>query len=258
MIATWPKGHRVIEPSCHRVIVVVALSVQRASNARSISSLPGNSSWLSPTKTCSYHPRLVDHEERRSRDVPRVHAHPVPDPIALGHLTRLVDEDMEGQPRLLDIAAHHVRVLRDNRDHRHAARRVVGRPFCQFTEPAATIGSPGPSMKGQQHRPAREILRQRPLVTTIGRQREIRRRVAGFESDGVGQHFVASRVQGPGSGVRSPESGVQNSVTSTTVPASTASTSAGISKYPSECARLVISPDPLNTGTAVVPSTRTG
>ena len=47
---------------------------------------------------------------------------PVPHAVPLRHLARLVDEDIEGQPVVLHVAAHDRRLLRDDRDDRDAAR----------------------------------------------------------------------------------------------------------------------------------------
>jgi hypothetical protein len=81
----------------------------------------------------------------------------VPHAVLLRHLARLVDKDVERKAVVFDVAADRCRLLRDDGDDREASARVFRGPFCQFTEPAATVRSPGAAVKGEQHRAAREI-----------------------------------------------------------------------------------------------------
>ena len=73
-------------------------------------------------------------------------------PYSFHHLARFVHQDVEGQARVFDVAAHHDRRLSDDGDDLHAACAVFARPFCQFTEPALAVGSPRAAMEREQHR----------------------------------------------------------------------------------------------------------
>ena len=44
----------------------------------------------------------------------------MPDAVRLQHVAGLVDQDVERQPGLLDVAAHRLGCLRDDGDHLHA------------------------------------------------------------------------------------------------------------------------------------------
>jgi hypothetical protein len=99
----------------------------------------------------------------------------VPHAVLLRHLARLVDKDEEREAIVFYVAADDGRLLRDDGDDRKASARVFRRPFCQFTEPAATVRSPRAAVKGEEYRPAREVRRERPSIAAIRWQREIRR-----------------------------------------------------------------------------------
>ena len=89
---------------------------------------------------------------------------------------------MEGQSRLFDVAAYRRRALRDDRDDLVAALRVFRGVACQFTEPAAAVGSPDAAMKGEQHRSFRQVVVERAHFAPLCRQAEVRRPIARTES----------------------------------------------------------------------------
>jgi hypothetical protein len=101
----------------------------------------------------------------------------VPHAIAFRDLARLVDQDVERKPGLLDVPLDGGVALRDDGDDGQAAGGVERRPFCQFTEPAAAVGSPGAAMEREQDRPARDVSLKRLQVATIAGQRKVRRAV---------------------------------------------------------------------------------
>ena len=108
----------------------------------------------------------------------------MPHAVGLRDRSILIDQDVEGQSRLFDVAPYRRRALRDDRDDLVAALRVFRRVACQFTEPAAAVGSPGAAMKREQHRSFRQIVRERAHFAPLCRQREVRRAIAGTESRG--------------------------------------------------------------------------
>jgi hypothetical protein len=147
----------------------------------------------------------IDQEHRRARDVPGVDRDPVPHAVRFRHLSRFVDQDVERQPAVFDVAPDRFRSLRENGDDLRAARAVFRGVFCQFTEPAAAVRSPGAAVKHQQHRTsAQELLERAPIAL-------LRRQIEG------GRRF------------RRGSRHLQNSFTSTISPASTMSVCAGIS-----------------------------
>ena len=156
----------------------------------------------------------------------------MPDTVRAQDIARLVDEDVEGQAGVLDVAPDRVARLREDADDLDPARVELREMRRKLTKLVAAVRSPGAAMKREQQRPAREELRQRPRTSFLVRQREFRR---------AGQ---PRRVH-------------QNSFTSTISPASTMSTCAGMSMYPSARAMLVMSPDALNAGTAAPSTMRT-
>jgi hypothetical protein len=135
------------------------------------------------------HDSILRHDEQRgARDVPRVDAHFVPHAVGLRDRSILIDQDMEGQSRLFDVAAYRRRALRDDRDDLVAALRVFRGVACQFTEPAAAVGSPGSAMKGEQDGSFRQVFRKRTDFAPLCRQRELRRAIAGTEGRGCSNH----------------------------------------------------------------------
>ena len=95
------------------------------------------------------------------RDVPGVHAYPVPHPVGTEDIPRFVHQDVEGERGSLDILPDSTTRLRQNGDDLNAAISVFGDVAGQFTEPAAAIRSPGPPVKHEQDASAGEIAAQR-------------------------------------------------------------------------------------------------
>ena len=83
----------------------------------------------------------------------------MPDAVRLDYGARLVDQNVEREPRLLDIGPHGFGRLRDYRGDLHAAFGISRGVACQFTEPAAAVRSPGAAMEREQHRSFLEELR---------------------------------------------------------------------------------------------------
>jgi len=119
----------------------------------------------------------VDQEQRRPGDVPRVDPDAVPHAVRLDDRARVIDEDVEGEARVLDVAADLLRSLRDNRRDLDAAREILRGVLGQFTEPAAAVGSPGAAVKGKEQRSCGQQVRQRPNRSLLRRQRKRRRPV---------------------------------------------------------------------------------
>ena len=117
-------------------------------------------------------PDSVDQEQRRPGDVPGIETETVPDAVRLHHLARDVEQDVEGEPCVFDVAPHYDRRLCDDGDDLDAARGVFTRPFCQFTEPALAVGSPGAAMEREQQRTFREIGGERAQLALLVRELE--------------------------------------------------------------------------------------
>jgi hypothetical protein len=63
-------------------------------------------------------------------------------------------------------------LLGEDRHDLHAARFVVLRPLCQFTEPASAVGSPRSAVKDEQHRTTLEKTCERAALTFLRWQLE--------------------------------------------------------------------------------------
>ena len=128
----------------------------------------------------------------------------MPHAIGTQDVSTLVDQDVEREAGLFDIGADGVGVLRYDSNHLDPAGGVGSDVVGKLTEPAAAVWSPGAAMKGQQQPAAREVAGERVHTPLLIGQRE---------AWGLCQ-FGAMH---------------QNSFTSTSSPASTMSTWAGIS-----------------------------
>ena len=128
----------------------------------------------------------------------------MPHAVCTQHVATLVDQDVEGQARLLYVTPNGVRLLSNDRGDLYAARGVNGNLTTKLAEPAAAVASPGSTMEGEQQAAAREKFLQRSDATFLVGQAEVRR-------------------------VRERRWMHQNSLTSTSSPASTMSTCEGIS-----------------------------
>jgi hypothetical protein len=115
-----------------------------------------------------------------------------------------VDQDVEEQARLLDVAADRVRMLGDDRRDLDAFGRVDADLIAELAEPAAAVRSPGAAVEGEEQTAARQELPKRAHASFLIGQCELGR-------------------------ARQRRLMHQKSSTSTTSPASTMSTCAGIS-----------------------------
>jgi hypothetical protein len=91
----------------------------------------------------------------------------VPDAVGARHVAALVDQDVEGQTGLFDVAAHGVAVLRKDADHLDPPGVVFSDVGGELTEPVAALRSPGAAVKIQQQPSARQEIHERacpPLV----------------------------------------------------------------------------------------------
>ena len=120
-------------------------------------------------------PVLVDEEDGGSRDVPGVQAHAVPDPICAERVAALVDQDVEGEPGLFDVAPHGLPILREDPDDLDPPGRVSVGVGGELTEPVAALRSPRASVKVQKKAPSRQEVRKRAHATLLIDQREPRR-----------------------------------------------------------------------------------
>src|SRR5260221_14382964 len=107
-------------------------------------------------------PILIDEEDRRARDVPRVQAHAVPDAVGLQHVAALVDQDVEGKPGFLDVVTHGLAILREHPHDLDPPGGVGVDVGGELTEPVAAVRSPRPPVEGQQQAPPRQEVRERP------------------------------------------------------------------------------------------------
>jgi hypothetical protein len=183
-------------------------------------------------------PLTINQEQRWAGDVPGRQPELMPDAITLHDVARLVDEDVERQPRLLDVALDLVGLLGDDGDDLNAPRGICRTVQRQFTEPAAAVRSPRSSMEGEQHRTLCEIVGQGAAHTALGRKDEVGSGSAGLRRVSSGGRH-------------------ENSLTSTSSPFSATSVCAGISMYPSASAMLVMSPEALKAGIAAPSTIRT-
>jgi hypothetical protein len=115
---------------------------------------------------------LLDQEHRRPGDVPRVQADAVPDAEGAQHVAPFVDQDVEGQAGLFDVAAHRVAILREDPRDLDAARGIGGEIGGELTEPVAAVRSPGAPVKDQEQPPASQEIRERAHPPFLIDQRE--------------------------------------------------------------------------------------
>ena len=187
--STWGAGGSHVRPpgrtaSCD-VAPMQSIATRRSA---SICAGDGNSSCVSPTNTARITPSPLDHEQRRPRDVPRVEPDPVPDAVALHHLARLVDEDEERQARCPRRSGGPADCFCASTATTDTPARRSRAAVLPVHRTGGAVGSPGAAVKDEQHRPARQVRRQRLLVAAIGRQGEVRRAIAGREGLGAEEH----------------------------------------------------------------------
>ena len=131
----------------------------------------------------------------------------MPHAVLLRDLASFINQNLERQADLFDVAPYRVSALRDDCDKADAAASIDVDVSCQFTELAAAVRSPGAPMESEQNRSAFKKLRHRAqlafLVAELEQRRLAERRLTGH--------------------------GHQNSFTFTISPASTMSVWAGIS-----------------------------
>jgi hypothetical protein len=99
----------------------------------------------------------------------------VPDPILAEHVAALVDQDVEGESGLFDVAPHGLPILREDPDDLDPPGRVSVDVGGELTEPVAALRSPRPPVKVQQQAPARKEVREGVHSTLLIDQGEPRR-----------------------------------------------------------------------------------
>jgi hypothetical protein len=107
---------------------------------------------------------LVRANEKRGRprDVPGIDPDAMPHAVRLQDVAAGVDQDVEWQPRFLDVMPDRVARLRDDADDLDAERgEVIGVPG-ELAKLAAAVRSPGPAMKHEEQPSVREQIHQRP------------------------------------------------------------------------------------------------
>jgi len=118
---------------------------------------------------------LIDQEPRGPGDVQRVEADAVPDAVGADDVAPRVDQDVERESRLFDVAAYRFGVLRQDACDLDTAGRERCEVVCELTEPVAAVRSPRASMERQQQPPAREKIRQRAHASLLIGEHESRR-----------------------------------------------------------------------------------
>ena len=120
-------------------------------------------------------PVLVDQEDGRSRDVPGVEAHAVPDSIRAEHVAALVGQDVERESGLFDVTANGLPILGQDADDLDPAGCVGVDVGGELTEPVAAVRSPGSPVKVQQESPSGQEVRECSHPPLLIGQREPRR-----------------------------------------------------------------------------------
>jgi hypothetical protein len=115
---------------------------------------------------------LIDEERRRPRDVPRVDADAVPHAVGAQHVAPLVDQDVERQTGVFDVAAHGLAFLREDADDLDAPGGVVGDVVGKLTKLVAAVRSPHAAMECQQQSSAGEEVGQRSRAPFLIGQHE--------------------------------------------------------------------------------------
>src|SRR5215471_1813379 len=146
----------------------------------------------------------VDEKCRGPGNVPGVESYPVPHAIGLDDVAPLVNEHIERQPSVFDVAAYRVSRLGEHANHLDPARLELVAAFCELAKLAAAVRSPRAAVEDEQQPPVRQQIGQRSDAPLLVGQRE------------AGRLRQRRRMH-------------QNSFTSTNSPASTMSTCAGIS-----------------------------
>jgi hypothetical protein len=117
----------------------------------------------------------LDQERRRPRHASDDEAEAVPDAVGAEDVLPLVDQDVERQPRLLDVAADLLAPVRDDGGDLQAGSLVGGEVARELTEPVAAVRSSRAAMERQQQRTAREEVDERSRPSLLVRQHESRR-----------------------------------------------------------------------------------
>ena len=99
----------------------------------------------------------------------------MPDAVGADHVLPFVDQDVERQPRLLDVAADLLAPVGDDGGDLEAAGLVGGEVAGELTEPVAAVRSGGAAVKRQQQRAARQEIDERAGPSLLVRQHESRR-----------------------------------------------------------------------------------
>ena len=114
----------------------------------------------------------LDQEGRGPGDVPGVDPHPMPHAIRFDDVAALVDEHVEREARVLDVAPYSVASLRQQPDDLDAERPEVLNVPGKLAKLAAAVGSPGSAVKHEKHAAVREQIGERPDMALLIRQRE--------------------------------------------------------------------------------------
>lgn len=115
----------------------------------------------------------IDQKRRGTRDIPRVHADAVPHAVRPKHVPRFIKQDVEGQPRVLDVAFDAIARLREHTDDLDPTRAELRGMRRKLTKLVAAIRSPGAAVKGEEQRPTRQEFRERPDAAFLIWQRKV-------------------------------------------------------------------------------------
>ena len=118
---------------------------------------------------------LIDQEHAGSTDVPGIDADAVPHAVRAHHVAALVDQDVEGESRLLDVAAYRLAILGEDADDLDSAGRIRCDVAGELTEPVAAVRSPGTAVEVEQQAAAREEIRERARASLLVLNHESRR-----------------------------------------------------------------------------------
>jgi len=95
--------------------------------------------------------------------------------VPVARVAQQLDQDVERQPRFLDVMADCVARLRDDADDLDAARGEFIGMTRELAKLAAAVWSPRAAMKDQQQPSVREQIHQRAYMSLLIGQREPRR-----------------------------------------------------------------------------------
>jgi hypothetical protein len=118
---------------------------------------------------------LIDEEHGGATDVPGIDADAVPHAVRAHHIPAVVDQDVEGESRFLDVAAHGLAILGEDADDLNPAGCIRCDVVGKLTEPVAAVRSPGAAVKVEQQAAAREEIRQRARASLLVLDHESRR-----------------------------------------------------------------------------------